>query len=60
MARMTRQEIAIHSQNVVGCLEFFMGYPGFQHNQTYELSCIYNENDQQVNNKMHTGEWWWK
>ncbi len=37
-----------------------MGHPGFWHNQTYEPSCIYNENERQIYNEMHTGEWWWK
>ncbi len=57
MARMARQEIAINSQNVVDCLEFLMGHPGFWHNQIYEPSCIYNENERQVYNEIHTGEW---
>ncbi len=56
VARMARQEIAIHPRNVVDCLEFFVGHPGFRHNQTYELSRIYNENDQRVYNEMHTGK----
>ncbi len=60
VARMARQEIAMHSQNVVGCLEFLMGHPGFWHNQIYEPSCIYNENERRVYNEMHTSEWWWK
>ncbi len=60
VARIARQEIAIHSQNIVGCLKFFMEHPGFLHNQIYELSCIYNKNDLQIYNKMHTGKWWWK
>ncbi len=60
VARMARQEIAIHLRNVVDCLEILMGHPGFRHNQTYEPSRIYNENEQRVSNKMHTGEWWWK
>ncbi len=34
-ARMARQEIARHSQNVFGYLEFLMGHPGFWYNQTY-------------------------
>ena len=37
-----RQEIAIQSQNVLSCIEFLMGHPGFQHNQTYEPYCVYN------------------
>ena len=32
IAQMAGQEIAIHSQNVIGCLEFLMAYPGFWHN----------------------------
>ncbi len=53
---MAGQEIAIYSQNVVGCLDFFMGLPGFWHTKIYELSYIYNENEHQVYNEMHTGE----
>ena len=26
------QEIAIQSQNVLSCIKFLMGHPGFQHN----------------------------
>ena len=57
VAGMARREIAIHSQNVVGCLEFLMRHPGFRHNQTFEPSCVYNENEERVYNEMHTGEW---
>ena len=60
MAGMARQEIAIHLRNVVGCLEFLMRHPGFRHNQTFEPSRVYNENEERVYNEMHTGEWWWK
>ena len=42
---MARQKISIHLQNVIGCLEFLMSHPGFRHNQTYEPSCVYNENE---------------
>lgn len=44
----------------MGCLEFFMRYRGFWYNKTYEYSCVYNQNENQVNNKMHIGEWWQK
>ncbi len=37
-----------------------MRYPGFRHDQTYEASRIYNENEQRVYNEMYTGKWWWK
>ncbi len=57
VARMAGQEIAIHLRNMLGCLEFFMRHPGFRHNQIYEPSRIYNENEQRVYNEMHTGEW---
>ena len=60
MAGMARREIAIHSQNVVRYLKFLMRHPGFWHNKTFEPSCIYNENEEQVNNEMHTGKWCWK
>ncbi len=58
VVRIARQEIAIHSRNVVGCLKFLMGHPGFWHNQIYEPSRIYNENERRVYNEIHTGEWW--
>ncbi len=45
MTQMARQKTVIHLQNIVGCLEILMGHPGFWHNQTYESSCIYNENE---------------
>ena len=54
---MVKQKITIHLQNVVSCLKFLIEYPGFWYNQTYELSHIYNENEQQVYNKMHTSKW---
>ena len=60
VAEMAKREIAIHSQNVVGCLKFLMRYPGFRHNQIFELSRVYNENEERVYNEMHTGKWWWK
>ena len=43
---MARQEIAIHLQNVMGCLKFLMAHLDFWHNQTYEPSRIYNKNEQ--------------
>ena len=52
--------LQIHLRNMVGCLEFLMRHPGFQHNQTFELFRVYNENEERVYNEMHTGEWWWK
>ena len=52
------QKIVIQLQNVLSCVKFLMGYLSFQHNQTYEPCCIYNQNEDQVYNKMHTGDWW--
>ena len=37
-----------------------MSHLGFWHNHTYEPSCVFSENEHQVYNEMHTGEWWWK
>ncbi len=37
-----------------------MGYPGFWENKTYQPSRIYNQNDDQVYNKMYMGNWWWE
>lgn len=48
---MARQEILIYLQNMIKCLEFLMGPPGFQHNQIYKYSHIYNENEYQVHNE---------
>ena len=60
VAGMARQKIAIYLQNMVGCIEFLRRYPDFWHNQTFELFCVYNKNEEQVYNEIHTGEWWWK
>ena len=60
VAEMTRRKIAIHSRNVVGYLEFLMKYPDLWHNQTFELSCVYNENEEQVYKEMYTSKSWWK
>ncbi len=57
VAWIARQEIAIYSQNMFGCLKFLMKHPGFWYNQIYKPSRIYNENERQVYNKMHIGEW---
>ena len=51
------QEIAIESQNVLSCIKFLMGHSDFQHNQTYKPYCVYNQNEDQVYNEMHTGDW---
>ena len=45
MGGMAGQEISIYLQNVMGCLEFLMSHPSFWHNQTYEPSCVFNENE---------------
>ena len=60
MARIARREIAIHLQNMVGYLKFLMRHPGFWHNQIFEPSHIYNENEERVYNEMYTVKWWWK
>ena len=54
------QEIAIQLRNVLSCIKFLMGHPGFQHNQTYRPFCVYNQNEDRVYNEMHTRDWWWK
>ena len=48
------QNLTIQSRNVIDCLRFFIGHPGFWENQTYQLSRIYNQNDDRVYNEMHT------
>ncbi len=56
MGGMARREISIHSQNMIECLEFLMGHPGFRNNQTYEPSRVLNENEHRVYNEIYTGE----
>ncbi len=51
------REISTHLQNMIRGLEFLMHHPNFRHDQTYELSHVFNENEYQVSNKMYTGEW---
>ena len=58
MTGIARQKIAIYSQNVIKCLEFLMRHLRFWYNQTFELSSLYNENEEQVYNEMYTGKWW--
>ena len=50
---MARQEIVIQLQNVVRNLEFLIRHPGFWQNQTFEPSCVYNENEKPVYNEMY-------
>ena len=57
MSEMAVQEISIHLQNVIRCLEFLMDHLGFWHNQTYESSGVFNKNEYQVYNEMHTSKW---
>ena len=47
---MAKQEILIHSQNVVGCLKFLKRHTDFWHNQIFEPPCIYNKNEEQAYN----------
>lgn len=54
MIEIARQEIRIHSQNVMGCLKFLIRYPGFWYNQTYEPFYVYNENEDRVYNEIYT------
>ena len=58
ISKILGQEIAIQSWNVLSCIEFLMGHPSFQHNQTYELCRIYNQNKDRVYNEMHTKDSW--
>lgn len=57
VAKMAKQEISIYLQNMVRCLKFLMRYSGLQNNQLYEPFYVYNENEEQVYNEMHTGNW---
>ncbi len=54
------QSLTIQSRNVIDCLRFFMGHPGFWENQTYQPFHIYNQNDDRVYNEMYAGNWWWE
>ncbi len=54
------QRLTIQSRNVIDCLRFFIGHPRFWENQPYQLSCIYNQKDDQVYNERHMGNWWWE
>ena len=44
VTEIARQKIEIQLQNVLSCNKFLIGHPGFQHNKTYELCCVYNQN----------------
>ena len=57
VSEMAGQEISIHSQNVIGCLDFLIGYLSFYHNQTHKPSCVFNKNEHQIDNEIYTGEW---
>ena len=37
-----------------------MRHPGFWENQTYQPSCIYNQNNDRVYNEIYTGNRWWE
>ncbi len=50
------QEIAIQSRNVINCVEFLMGHPGFQYNQIYEPCHVYNQNEHRVHNEMYIAD----
>lgn len=54
MGGMARQKISIHSENMIGYLEFLMGHPDFWNNKIYKSSCIFNENEYQIYNEIHT------
>ncbi len=41
---------------MIGYLTYLIKHPDFQYNQKYEPSHIYNRNEQQVFNEIHTGE----
>ena len=40
---------------MIDCLRCFIGHPGFCKNLTYQPSCIYNQNDNRIYNKIYTG-----
>lgn len=56
MTRIAGQKIEIHLRNVIKCQKFLIRPPGFWHNQIYESSYIYNENEDQVYNEIDTGK----
>lgn len=55
--KMPKPEISVHLQNMFGCLKNLMAHLEFMYNQTYELSYIFNESENQVYNEMHTSKW---
>ena len=57
VSRIVEQEIAIQSRNILSYIKFLIWYLGFQHYQIYEPCHVYNQNKDQVYNKIHTGDW---
>lgn len=45
---------------MIDCLRFFIGHPGFLQNLTYQLLHVYNQNKDQIYNKIHTGNSCWE
>jgi Plavaka transposase len=60
LEKIAGQNLTIQSRNVIDCLRFFMGHPGFRENQTYQPSRIYNQNNDRVYNEMYTDNLWWE
>ena len=56
MAKIAKQKIAIYLQNTIRCLEFLIKHPSLWHNQIYKPLYIYNENKNQVYNKIYTNK----
>lgn len=53
--KLVGQNLTIQSQNMIDYLRFFIRISGFWENQTYKLSCIYNQNKAYIYNKIHKG-----
>lgn len=56
MSGIALQEISLHLQNMIGCLEFLIGYLGFWYNQTHKHSYIFNENEHEVYNEIYISD----
>lgn len=56
VAKIFRREIRIFSQNMIQFLKFFIKHPSFGYNQIYKFSCVYNANENQVYNEIHTSK----
>ena len=50
----------IYYRDIVEVIRFLLGHRPFKDNLAYAPVKIKNDNDRNVYNEMHTGEWWWE